>query len=517
MLITARLRYAIMVMTHLASKISIPIKLSDISGIQSVPERYSEQVISALRKSGLVSAARGPGGGYYLNCLPESTKLSEIMSAIGEEIKITRCDNDGKGCLNDQAQCETHFLWDNFGNYIKDYFNKISLSDVVNRNFNVLPNNNSFLDSNDYIYADYNSTAPVSRCVKEDAFHILSKRTLNPSSVHQAGQKVRKIIQTARDDIYHFIGSPDNKEVLFTSSATEANNLVMRGMKGYAHVISATEHPSVINSANNPYIIPVDRNGIVNLVELEKILCKLHGNKVLVSVMMANNETGVIQPIREIAQMSHNFGAICHTDAVQACGKINFNIEDLEVDLLTLSAHKIGGIVGAGALVFDNKLQIEPIITGGGQEKGLRAGTENVIAIASFSSALRKIPEFLEKMNKIKDLRDQLEFKILEVASDAIVFGNEVNRLPNTSCIYMPGVKSDVQLMSFDTNNIAVSSGAACSSGRVESSYTLLAMGATKEQAECSIRISIGWDTTANEISKIADCWCNIYKKNVKL
>ncbi|WP_339045214.1 aminotransferase class V-fold PLP-dependent enzyme [Candidatus Mesenet endosymbiont of Agriotes lineatus] len=514
MLITAKLRYAVMVMVHLAGNTSIPTKLSNISDFQSVPERYSEHVISALRKSGLVSAARGPGGGYYLNCSPKSVKISDILEAIGEEIRITRCDNNGIGCLKDQTQCKTHTLWDNLGNYIKGYFNKISLNDVLNEDFNI--SNNSSLDSN-YVYADYNSTASIGNSVKENTSYILSYKTLNPSSVHQAGQRVCKILQDARDDICSFTCASDNKEILFTSSATEANNLAMKGMKEYVQVISAVEHPSIMRSVSNPYIISVDCDGMINLTELEKILCKLQGKKILVSVMMANNEIGVIQPIKEIAQISHKFGAICHTDAAQACGKIDVNMEDLGVDLLTLSAHKMGGLTGAGALIFDKNLQIEPIITGGGQEKGLRAGTENVIAIASFSSAVKQIPELLGKANRIEELRDQLESEILKIADNAIIFGKNVDRLPNTSCICMPGVKSDVQLMIFDTNNIAISSGAACSSGRIEPSYVLLAMGATKEQAECSIRISIGWNTTGDDIEKIINCWYNIYKNNIKL
>lgn len=500
-----------MVMVHLASNTSIPTKLSNISDFQSVPERYSEYVISALKKSGLVSATRGPGGGYYLSCSPKSIKINDILEAIGEEIKITRCDNDGIGCLKDQAQCKTHTLWNNLGNYVKDYFNKISLNDVLNEDFSV--NSSSSLDSN-YIYADYNSTAPIGNSVKENTSYVLLHKTLNPSSVHQAGQKVHKILQDARDDIRSLVCASNNKEVLFTSSATEANNLVMKGMKEYIQVISAIEHPSIMRSANNPYVISVDCNGIINLIELEKTLCKLQGKKVLVSVMTANNEIGVIQPIKEIAQISHKFGAICHTDAAQACGKIDVNMEDIGVDLLTLSAHKMGGLTGAGALIFDKKLQIEPIITGGGQEKGLRAGTENVVAISSFSSAIKQMPELLSKVNKIKELRDQLEFEISKITNDIIIFGKNADRLPNTSCICMPGVKSDVQLMAFDMNSIAVSSGAACSSGRIEPSYVLLAMGATTEQANCSIRISIGWNTTDDDIEKIVNCWYNIYKNN---
>lgn len=370
------------------------------------------------------------------------------------------------------------------------------------------------LENSGYVYADYNATAPISENVKKSIFEVLSKQTLNPSSLHKRGQEARKILQDARDNIRDALGVPSDKEIVFTSGATEANNLVMRGIAGYLHVISAIEHPSILNSACNPYIIPVNQEGIVDFLELEKILSELKGNKAIVSVMMANNETGVIQPVKEIAEIAHKFGAICHTDTAQSVGKIKVNMEDLGVDLLTLSAHKFGGVAGSGVLIFNKELAIEPIIIGGGQEKGFRGGTENIVAIAGLSAALQNIPDLLSKMDEVKELRDQLECELLNLASDIRIFGKNSKRLPNTSFIYMPGVKSDVQLMHFDLNHIAVSNGSACSSGKVEPSHVLLAMGATKEQAECSIRISIGPETKPQDIKKIVDCWYNIYKKN---
>ncbi len=370
------------------------------------------------------------------------------------------------------------------------------------------------LENSGCVYADCNATAPISENVKKSIFEVLLKQTLNPSSLHKRGQEARKILQDARDNVRGAIGVSSDKKIVFTSGATEANNLVMRGIAGYLHVISAIEHPSILNSACNPYIIPVNQEGIVDFLELEKILSELKGNKAIVSVMMANNETGVIQPIEEIAEIAHKFGAICHTDTAQSVGKIKVNMEDLGVDLLTLSAHKFGGVAGSGVLIFNKELAIEPIIIGGGQEKGFRGGTENIVAIAGLSAALQNIPDLLSKMDEVKELRDQLECELLNLVSDIRIFGKNSKRLPNTSFIYMPGVKSDVQLMHFDLNYIAVSNGSACSSGKVEPSHVLLAMGATKEQTECSIRISIGPETKPQDIKKIVDCWYNIYKQN---
>ncbi len=376
------------------------------------------------------------------------------------------------------------------------------------------PLSSFFLENSNYIYADYNATSPISDGVRKSILEVLSKQILNPSSLHRKGQETRKILQDARDAVCGIIDVSSDKEIVFTSGATEANNLVMRGVTGFQYVVSAIEHPSILNSAHNPHIIPVNQEGIIDLLELEKILSKLKGNKVIVSVMMANNETGVVQPIREIAEIAHKFGAICHTDAAQSVGKIKVNMENLGVDLLTLSAHKFGGIAGSGVLVFNKNLTIEPIIVGGGQEKGLRGGTENVVAIAGLSAALQSVPDLLSKMNEIKKLRDKLESKLLNLVSSIKIFGKNSKRLPNTSFVYMPGVKSDVQLMHFDLNNIAVSNGSACSSGKIEPSYVLLAMGATKEQANCSVRISIGPQNKPQDIKKIVDCWYDIYKKN---
>ncbi|QKX01827.1 aminotransferase class V-fold PLP-dependent enzyme [Wolbachia endosymbiont of Cruorifilaria tuberocauda] len=373
-----------------------------------------------------------------------------------------------------------------------------------------------YLRESNYVYADYNATSPISNDVKKSILEVLSKRILNPSSSHRKGQETRKILQDARDAICSTIDVSNDKEIVFTSGATEANNLAMRGVTGFQYVVSAIEHLSVLNSAYNPHIIPVNQEGIIDILELERVLNKLEGNRVIVSVMMANNETGVIQPVKEIAKIAHKFGAICHTDAAQSVGKIKVSMKDLGVDLLTLSAHKFGGIAGSGVLVFNKNLVIEPIIVGGGQEKGLRSGTENIVAIAGLSAALQSIPYLLSKMDEIKKLRDQLENKLLNLVSSIKIFGKNSKRLPNTSFVCMPGVKSDVQLMHFDLNNIAVSNGPACSSGKIEPSYVLLAMGATKEQAECSIRISIGPQTKSQDIKKIVDCWYDIYKKHIR-
>ena len=304
-------------------------------------------------------------------------------------------------------------------------------------------------------------------------------------------------------------------DVVFTSSGTEANNLVINSTSDYKHLISSTEHLSIINCTTNAEFIPVDHNGVVCLDELNNLLYKFKDEKVLVSVMTANNETGVIQPIKKIVELSHKFGALVHTDAIQACGKIHIDIENLGVDLLTISSHKLGSIAGAGILFFNSKkIKIKPMILGGHQEKGLRAGTENVLAIYLLSISLSNLQHSVKKMLAIEKLRNKLEDEILCLVPDAKIFSKNVERLPNTSCISMPNVNSEIQVISFDINNIAVGNGSACSTGVVGPSHVLSAMGVSEDIANNSIRISLNFDTTDEHIRAIVNCWHKIYIHN---
>ncbi|UWI83304.1 cysteine desulfurase family protein [Wolbachia endosymbiont of Howardula sp.] len=369
------------------------------------------------------------------------------------------------------------------------------------------------LKENNYIYADYNATSPISKNVQKHIIDTLYKCILNPSSLHKKGQEARRILENTRDKVRNVLGVSSTQEIIFTSGATEANNMVMKGITDHHQVISAIEHPSILESADHPHIVPVNHEGVIDLLALEKTLIKLTGKKIIVSVMMANNETGVIQPIGDIVQISHRFQALCHTDATQSVGKIKVDMEELGVDLLTFSSHKFGGILGTGVLIFNKNIAIKPIIIGGQQERGIRGGTENVIAITGLSTALDDIPELLSRMHTIKILRDHLETQVLSYDSKIKIFSKNSKRLPNTSFIYMPGVKNDIQMMYFDLNNIAVSNGSACSSGKIEASQVLLAMGITHTEAECAIRISIGPDTSMQDIKKIESCWYNLYHK----
>lgn len=361
------------------------------------------------------------------------------------------------------------------------------------------------------VYLDYNATAPLRPSVVAAMTSVLGE-PLNSSSIHSAGQQAKKLLEDARSSIAHALGAFPN-EVLFTASATEANNMVLRGFAdSHALLVSAIEHPSIgkLGKLLGADALAVDGNGLVKLDLLEAKLKALGDRKALISVMLANNETGVIQPIAEIVKLARQYGALVHTDAVQALGKITIDWGLLGVDMLTVSGHKAGGPVGAGALLIRNDLPIKPMLIGGGQELSRRAGTSNVPAIHAFGLLVKEVAACTEA-KQWAAWRDALEAEL--TAAGGIAYGTGAARLPNTLCIAMPGAASETQLMNFDISGFAVSAGSACSSGKMEPSAALLAMGVPVEQAKTAIRVSFGWATTEAELKSFAYAWKDMAKR----
>ncbi len=349
------------------------------------------------------------------------------------------------------------------------------------------------------IYLDYNATAPLLPQALS-AMQAVLAQPANPSSVHRYGREAKKQLENARKTIAEAISAWPN-EILFTASGTEANATALRGLPGRRVLVSAIEHSSVLKAVSAE-TIPVTGEGLLDLAALDAMLQT--GGPALISVMLANNETGIIQPVAEAAQMARRHGALLHCDAVQALGKIPVDFGALGADMLTLSAHKCGGPLGAAALVIRRDLAVTPLLAGGGQELGRRAGTENTAAIAGFAAAIEKTASH-PHINHVRHWLDAME-AIME-ASGATVFGKTLPRLPNTTCVAMPGVSGEVQLMGFDLAGFAVSAGSACSSGRIEPSHVLLAMGASPALASCAIRVSAGWATKEEEIQAFAAQW----------
>ncbi len=375
------------------------------------------------------------------------------------------------------------------------------------------------------LYLDYNATAPLRPAAHAAMIDALTS-VGNASSVHAEGREARRRIETARRQVAGLVGG-DPKLVTFTSGGTEANNTVLTpdwrlGAEPHRAnflLVGATEHVSVLAGgrfmAERVREIPVDADGVIKLDTLRRMLEGLAAEEArpLVSVMLANNETGVIQPIAEIAALAHRAGAIVHTDAVQAAGRMPINMGALGVDVLTLSAHKIGGPQGAGAIVRASEaLTFTPLLIGGGQEKRLRAGTENVAAIAGFGAAAEAAAGDLGKASTWAAWRDRIAATIRAGSPDVTVFGEGAPRLPQTLCVGIDGLSAETLVIALDLEGVAVSSGSACSSGKVAPSHVLAAMGVPQKLAKSGIRISLGWESAESNLDLFAKRWGRVLK-----
>jgi len=357
-------------------------------------------------------------------------------------------------------------------------------------------------------YLDWNATAPL-RPQAAAAMSEALRRWGNPSSVHRRGRAARHIVERAREPVAALLGDVDPSAVIFVSGGTEANHLALIGAGRERVLVSAVEHDSVRHAVPAAEIIPVGPEGIVDLDALDRLL-GADLRPALVSVMYANNETGVIQPVAEIAAIARRHGALFHCDAVQAAGKLALEAGAIGADLVTLSAHKIGGPTGIGALVVTGGIELAPLLRGGGQEHRRRAGTENLPGIAGFAAAAAaEIADY----ERVAALRDGLEAEIAMTARDAVVLGAAANRLPNTSAIAMPGVAAETQVVALDLDGVMVSAGAACSSGKVGPSHVLAAMGVAPEIAASTIRVSLGWSSSEAEIDHFLRAWTALYRR----
>ncbi|MSP51576.1 MAG: cysteine desulfurase [Alphaproteobacteria bacterium] len=363
-------------------------------------------------------------------------------------------------------------------------------------------------------YLDYNATAPV----RPEVVAVIAEALEyggNPSSVHAAGRVARRAVEDARERIAALVGASP-ADVIFTSGGTEANNLALGGNVGRRLIVSAVEHGSVLGAAFllDPHteVVPVDSSGVIDLGALERALAT-NDRPAVVALMLANNETGAIQPVAEAASIAHRFDALLHCDAVQPFGKIPLAMPDLGADLLSLSAHKMGGPQGVGALVKRPSVAIKARAIGGGQERGWRAGTENVAGIVGFARAAELALADLDRMAEIGRLRDALEARLRAVTPRATVFGAGAERLPNTSCLSMPDVGSETQVIALDLAGVAVSAGAACSSGKVARSHVLQAMGLADAEASSAIRVSLGWRSTSDDIDRFVGAWTALYAR----
>ena len=382
----------------------------------------------------------------------------------------------------------------------------------------------------DRVYLDHNATSPL-RPPARDAMLSALAETGNASSVHREGQAARARVEQARAQVARLVGA-DPQAVVFTSGATEAIaaalspelELSSRAVVCDVLLISAIEHPAVRAGGRfapgKIEIIPVDGEGLLDLAALEIMLArhKSAGRRAFVSVMAANNETGVMQPLGEIAKLVHPVDGVFHVDAVQVVGRYPFDLETSGADLISISSHKLGGPQGAGAIIVRNaETRVPPLVRGGGQERGARAGTENVAAIAGFGAAAEAAAlDVSVEAGRLAGLRKKLERGIRTITSSAVIFSEPALRVPNTTCFAVPGMTAETALIAFDLEGVAVSSGSACSSGKVAASETLKAMKIDPALAKGGIRASTGWNTADADIVRFLEVFARVYTPAIK-
>ncbi len=374
--------------------------------------------------------------------------------------------------------------------------------------------------NNDLIYLDHNATTPM----HPDAVDAVREACAlygNPSSIHAAGRRSRALIERSREDLALLLGA-DPANVIFTSGGTEANNLAITSAvvsQSVDHVVvSALEHESVRECAQAQDVpvseISATKSGDICLDHLETVLTGLSrdGQKALVCVMAANNEIGTLLSISQAIGLANMHGAFTLVDAVQAVGKINVNTDDLGATFLSVSAHKLCGPKGVGALVVDTDAPLKPLVYGGGQEQRRRSGTENVIGIAGFGAAAKAARISGPMGENVRALRDEMESELRRRAPEIVVYGESGPRLANTSYFGVPGLASELQVIAMDLAGFCVSAGSACSSGKVSTSRVISALGFDGNEAASAIRVSLGWDTSRHEVNQFVDAWTNYYE-----
>ncbi len=374
------------------------------------------------------------------------------------------------------------------------------------------------------LYLDHNATTPLDPRVFETMAEVYRESFGNPSSLHWFGQRARAALDEARGEVAALLGATAS-EIVFTASGTEADNMALRGAAGVAReprrklLHTGIEHHAIVNTGKalleEGWPVETLRVGADGLLDLDDLRGKLDDRTALVAVMLANNETGVVQPLAEVVKLAHERGALVHCDAVQAVGKIPVDVRALEVDTLAISAHKFYGPKGTGALYVKRGTRLKALVRGGSQEKNRRAGTENVAGIAGLGRAAVIAREDLTRSGELATLRDQLEASLLAIAGARR--NGEGPRVPNTSNISFEGVEAESLLMALDLAGIAVSTGAACAAGAVEPSHVLRAMGLPMERVQGSLRFSLGRSTTAAQLERVVAAVAEAVERQRKL
>jgi cysteine desulfurase len=375
------------------------------------------------------------------------------------------------------------------------------------------------------VYLDYNATS-LPRAAAKEAVATAMMTPANASSVHAEGRAARAVVEDARHQISVLIGA-EPEAIFFTSGATESNATALspeleragKPVRCDMLLISGVEHPAVrAGGSFRPEqieMLPVDANGVIVLAALKEALAahRREGRRAMVSVMAANNETGVLQPLSSVADLVHSADGVFHSDAVQVIGKIPFDLKESGADILSITSHKLGGPQGVGAVVTAHRdTRLPAILRGGGQERGRRQGTESVAAIAGFGAAATEAGQTLTpEGSRLGALRAKIEEGLRVIAPDTVIFGDRAARLPNTTFFAAPGIAAEVALIMLDLEGVAISAGSACSSGKSAASPALQAMGVSSEIGRCAMRVSTGWNTTDADVTQFLNVWSKVY------
>ena len=362
------------------------------------------------------------------------------------------------------------------------------------------------------VYLDHAATTPVAKEVLEAMIPFFSEKFGNASSLHAYGREARKALEESREKVAKLINA-EPEEIIFTGSGTESDNLAIKGIaflhrKGHI-ITSSIEHPAVLETCHylqrkgfEVTFLPVDKYGLIDIDELEKAIRE---DTILISIMHASNEIGTIEPVEEIGKIASKNNIIFHTDAVQSVGKIEVDVKKLNVDLLSMSSHKIHGPKGVGALYIRKGIKIEPVLHGGGHERGLRSSTENVAGIVGFAKACEIAGNRMEKdAEKMTKLRDKIIKEVLKI-EETYLTGHPTKRLPNHASFYFRGIEGESLVLMLDSKGIATSTGSACSSKKLQPSHVLLATGVKPEDAHGSLRVTLGRENTEEEIEYFLD------------
>jgi cysteine desulfurase len=513
--LTTKGRYAVMAMADLASHADAgAVPLSLVAERQHLPLAYLEQLFAPLRRAGLVESARGRSGGYKLARGASDISIGAVMAAVEEETRFTRCTDNDPRC-SAATPCLTHGLWSALSEVTCEFLSSVSLADVISGGKHSVRSAvavSAPWTATHRTYLDYNATAPLRPEAKAALIATLDI-VGNPSSVHAEGRRARGIIETARESVARLVGAKPS-EIVFTSGASEANAWVMA--QPWATILtSGLEHDSVLAPARaaaaDVVMISASPDGVFRIEELaERTLKRDFPKPAVVALQMANNETGVIQPVTKVSEFARAHGIAVHSDAVQAVGRVAIDFAALGLDTLALSSHKLGGPKGVGALVIRDHLNLVPLLQGGGQERRRRAGTENLAAIAGFGAAAEVARADLSGTAAIAALRDSLEAQIRAISPRAVIVGESAPRLVNTTALALPGKLAETLVIRLDLAGIAVSAGSACSSGKVGASHVLEAMGTARDIAAGTIRLSLGPTTTKDDIAAFVAAWKTI-------